>query len=169
MNAPAPRAPEKVPLAPRLETTKPRDVPAKEPVAKTNPLLPEVQLAKKAPAEKSEKAPSKKASSSKKASARRLRRARRSSEEEEEEILGLVASDAVGVPRALLPRVRVHHRRRVRDSFRAGGGRRRLDLLHLRECSVQCSPLFCYYPPLVYHRCIHRPPHVNNIYIYVTV
>ena len=41
--------------------------------------------------------------------------------EEEEEILGLFASDAVGVPRALLPRVRVHHRRRVSDSFRAGG------------------------------------------------
>ena len=70
MNAPAPRAPEKVPLAPRLETTKPRDVPAKAPVRKTNPLLPEVQLAKKAaPAEKSEKTASKKAtSSSKKAS-----------------------------------------------------------------------------------------------------
>lgn len=68
VNAPAPRAPEKVPLAPRLETTKPRDVPAKAPVRKTNPLLPEVQLAKKAP-EKSEKAASKKAtSSSKKAS-----------------------------------------------------------------------------------------------------
>lgn len=72
VNAPAPRAPEKVPLAPRLETTKPRDVPAKEPVAKTNPLLPEVQLAKKAPAEKSasKKAPSQPASSSKKASAK---------------------------------------------------------------------------------------------------
>ena len=69
VNAPAPRAPEKVPLAPRLETTKPRDVPAKAPVRKTNPLLPEVQLAKKAPAEKSEKTASKKAtSSSKKAS-----------------------------------------------------------------------------------------------------
>ena len=69
VNAPAPRAPEKVPLAPRLETTKPRDVPAKAPVQKTNPLLPEVQLAKKAPAEKSEKTASKKAtSSSKKAS-----------------------------------------------------------------------------------------------------
>ena len=55
--------------APRLETTKPRDVPAKAPVRKTNPLLPEVQLAKKAPAEKSEKTASKKAtSSSKKAS-----------------------------------------------------------------------------------------------------
>ena len=67
--APAPRAPEKVQLAPRLETTKPRDVPAKAPVQKTNPLLPEVQLAKKAPAEKSEKTASKKAtSSSKKAS-----------------------------------------------------------------------------------------------------
>ena len=73
MNAPAPRAPEKVPLAPRLETTKPRDVPAKAPVQKTNPLLPEVQLAKKAaPAEKSEKTASKKAtSSSKKASSKK--------------------------------------------------------------------------------------------------
>ena len=67
MNAPAPRAPEKVPLAPRLETTKPRDVPAKAPVRKTNPLLPEVQLAKKAPqSEKSEKTASKKATSSSK-------------------------------------------------------------------------------------------------------
>ena len=72
MNAPAPRAPEKVQLAPRLETTKPRDVPAKAPVRKTNPLLPEVQLAKKAPAEKSEKTASKKAtSSSKKASSKK--------------------------------------------------------------------------------------------------
>ena len=73
MNAPAPRAPEKVPLAPRLKTTKPRDVPAKAPVQKTNPLLPEVQLAKKAaPAEKSEKTASKKAtSSSKKASSKK--------------------------------------------------------------------------------------------------
>ena len=72
VNAPAPRAPEKVSLAPRLETTKPRDVPAKAPVQKTNPLLPEVQLAKKAPAEKSEKTASKKAtSSSKKASSKK--------------------------------------------------------------------------------------------------
>jgi hypothetical protein len=47
VNAPAPKAPTKVPLAPKLETTKPKEVGPKPAVEKTNPLLPEVQLAKK--------------------------------------------------------------------------------------------------------------------------
>ena len=38
---------DQVPLAPKLETTKPKEVGPKPAVEKTNPLLPEVQLAKK--------------------------------------------------------------------------------------------------------------------------
>ena len=38
---------DQVPLAPKLETTKPKELGPKPAVEKTNPLLPEVQLAKK--------------------------------------------------------------------------------------------------------------------------
>ena len=65
VNAPAPKAPTKVPLAPKLETTKPKEVGPKPAVEKTNPLLPEVQLAKKGEVAKStEKTSSKKSSKS---------------------------------------------------------------------------------------------------------
>ena len=66
VNAPAPKAPTKVPLAPKLETTKPKEVGPKPAVEKTNPLLPEVQLAKKGSevAKSTEKTSSKKSSKS---------------------------------------------------------------------------------------------------------
>ena len=67
---------DQVPLAPKLETTKPKEVGPKPAVEKTNPLLPEVQLAKKGEVTKSyakkssnsanKPAPVKKASVSKK-------------------------------------------------------------------------------------------------------
>ena len=56
---------DQVPLAPKLETTKPKEVGPKPAVEKTNPLLPEVQLAKKGEVAKStEKTSSKKSSKS---------------------------------------------------------------------------------------------------------
>jgi hypothetical protein len=57
---------DQVPLAPKLETTKPKEVGPKPAVEKTNPLLPEVQLAKKGSevAKSTEKTSSKKSSKS---------------------------------------------------------------------------------------------------------
>ena len=56
---------DQVPLAPKLETTKPKEIGPKPAVEKTNPLLPEVQLAKKGEVAKStEKTSSKKSSKS---------------------------------------------------------------------------------------------------------
>ena len=152
VNAPAPRAPEKVPLAPRLETTKPRDVPAKAPVAKDQPAAAGGAAGEEGSGGKVGKVCEQEGYFFEQEGFEQ--EGKKSSEQEgseEEEVVGLVASDAVGVPRALLPRVRVRHRRRVRDSFRR---QRRL---------MGRTPLFCYYQPLV--RCIHQPPHVNNIYI----
>ena len=57
---------DQVPLAPKLETTKPKEVGPKPAVEKTNPLLPEVQLAKKGSevTKSTEKTSSKKSSKS---------------------------------------------------------------------------------------------------------
>jgi hypothetical protein len=57
---------DQVPLAPKLETTKPKEIGPKPAVEKTNPLLPEVQLAKKGSevAKSTEKTSSKKSSKS---------------------------------------------------------------------------------------------------------
>ena len=78
---------DQVPLAPKLETTKPKEVGPKPAVEKTNPLLPEVQLAKKGEVAKStEKTSSKKSSKSsakpapaKKAQAKKSQGAKKSS------------------------------------------------------------------------------------------